>query len=645
MPPFELDNYEILDELGRGGMAVVYRARDRRLGREVALKLLHEQVANELEYRERFEREAKAAAKLSHRNVLTVYDYTGPETARGYIITELIDGPTLREFVDETGFEEPSVVALLGIALGEALEHAHVNGVIHRDVKPENVMIDSKGVPRLTDFGLARLLGGSKLTMTGALLGSPAHMAPEIIEGEPSDERSDLFSLGTTLYFAVTSRLPFDGSNPAVVLNAILKGRYTRPEDVVPTIDEDFARIINRLLEVDPNDRFSSAAEVVSALKGLLSRYGFGDPHNELKAFFESPEQKNQQTREAQQEYWKKLAYEALTEGRKAIAIRASNRLFAWNPQDEAAAAVLKDIAGMERTRAIMRAVASLIIMLLVAIFAARWVTTAPEPEEEPAPVDHGELYDSASRQVDEAVERASVRGDLAAERLAHNRAVSGAIEQALSGFGAAVAQAFARQREVELLRSQTSAGQTPPPRPRVENISAVDATSEPDPPDTEGMTDITQLAEAVTAEVRFRVWPMTAEVALDGARLGSAQTLMESGARVAVGRRAFTATVEGLDTTAEAVVDISADRPNTVTLEVPWPPARVIVQSQTSAMVLLDGHPAGRTRQSITVPITGRGTTRRVNVRVIKEGEFGPPWEDDVTVRTGEELVVRVPF
>src|SRR5512147_2235178 len=176
-------------------MAAVYLGRDTALDREVAVKVLHPHLASRAESRARFSREARAVARLSHPNIVEIYDYSGDEARDSYLVTEFIHGRTLRAFAEEVGFGLPEVGVLLARALADALVHAHSAGVIHRDLKPENVMVAEGPRPavKLADFGIARILASEeRLTMTGALVGSPHHMAPEILEGRETDARSDL---------------------------------------------------------------------------------------------------------------------------------------------------------------------------------------------------------------------------------------------------------------------------------------------------------------------------------------------------------------------------------------------------------------------------------------------------------------------
>ena len=230
-----IPRYDLLEEVGSGGMSVVYRARDTTLDREVAVKVLHRHLAGKDSERKRFRREAMAVARLRHPNILEIHDYAGDDAEEAYIVSELVRGPTLRGFAETTGFGLPEIGAMVATVLAGALAHAHALGVIHRDLKPENVMIQDDGTVKLTDFGVARMVDrDERMTMTGALLGSPAHMAPESLEGGGGDVRSDIFSLGTVLYWLACGALPYSGSSPAEVLRRIAEGHHTDPGPWIP---------------------------------------------------------------------------------------------------------------------------------------------------------------------------------------------------------------------------------------------------------------------------------------------------------------------------------------------------------------------------------------------------------------------------
>lgn len=286
-----LDKYEVLEEVGHGGMAIVYRGIDTDLQREVAIKVLHAHLADRPESRQRLKREAIAVAKLRHDNIVEIFDYSGPDTHESYIVTEFIHGPTLRQWMDDAFEPRPTIAALLIHRVALALDHAHQTGVIHRDIKPENVMVRSAdGCLKLMDFGIAQLLDNQKLTMTGQLIGSPAYMAPELINGRPLDARTDLFSLGIMLYQLATGELPFLGRNPHEVLNRIADGDYTPASHVNPAVDRELQAIIDRALALLPDDRYPSMAEFARELERYLAHCGIDAHDEDLREYFEHPE-------------------------------------------------------------------------------------------------------------------------------------------------------------------------------------------------------------------------------------------------------------------------------------------------------------------------------------------------------------------
>jgi serine/threonine-protein kinase len=286
----QIGRYRILEQLGQGGMSVVYKGVDTTLDREVAVKVLHPHLAGRLESRKRLEREAQAVARLRHPNILEVFDFSAEDAAEAYLVTEYIRGETLREFLSKQALQPPEVAAMVVYALSGALAHAHDAGVLHRDLKPENVMLREDGTLKLMDFGIAKILDrDEKMTMTGALVGSPAHMAPEIIEGEEAGTSADVFSLGTMLYLFATGSLPFSGPNTTATLRRILDGLYTDPRQLMPTVSDELAQIIARCLQRAPGDRFADAGELRDALSELLTGLGLDRPHEELTRFFQDP--------------------------------------------------------------------------------------------------------------------------------------------------------------------------------------------------------------------------------------------------------------------------------------------------------------------------------------------------------------------
>ncbi|MBW2700993.1 MAG: protein kinase [Deltaproteobacteria bacterium] len=286
----QLERYEVLEEVGRGGMAVVYRGHDRKLDREVAIKVLHAHLASEAESQQRFRLEAKAVARLKHPNIIEIYDFSDTDEGPSYIVTEFIHGSTLRAFVQQHEAFFPEVAVLITIFICEAIGHAHSEQIIHRDLKPENIMIDQSGQLKLMDFGIAKVIDQQQqMTLTGTILGSPTHMAPELLEGKALSFRSDLFSVGTILYWLATGQLPFSGNNPHQVLRRILEGSYPDPQMVNPELGINLCRIIKKALAKDPEERFASAAAMQTALRAEVAELGLDDVGAELKTCFEDP--------------------------------------------------------------------------------------------------------------------------------------------------------------------------------------------------------------------------------------------------------------------------------------------------------------------------------------------------------------------
>src|SRR6185295_7802714 len=194
-----------------------------------------------------------------------------------YIVTEFIDGKTLKQLFEHRRIRHPEVAAMIAAEIGGALAHAHAVGIIHRDVKPENVMIRKDGLLKLMDFGIAQVVDLQRMTVTGQLLGSPSYMAPELIEGKPLDFRTDVFSVGIILYQMATGSLPFAGKNPHEVLRRIGEGRFTDPRAAGRRVDETLSRIITRALARRPDDRYPDVGPLADDLRAYLSDAGLGD--------------------------------------------------------------------------------------------------------------------------------------------------------------------------------------------------------------------------------------------------------------------------------------------------------------------------------------------------------------------------------
>jgi len=348
-----LEKYELLEEIGHGGMATVYRAKDKRLGREVAVKIIHKHLRESSEVATRFTAEARAAAKLRHPNIVEVYDVSADEDRYRFLVVELIRGTTLRKVLQEHREMPAEIGAAIVLELCDALTHAHEAGIIHRDVKPENVLIElpagCKGSPhtavetpipeprpslkpdesgptpiareaadggrpssrtsidperssrrpqrakdrvviKITDFGIAKMLDAQGVTATGQVLGSPAHMAPEQIEGGEVDARTDVFAIGVLMYEALVGHLPFEGKNPAQVLRKVLDGKFPPPEAERASVGARWARILAGALAREPEHRTATPAILGDQIRGELEALGITEPATELVAYFRDPE-------------------------------------------------------------------------------------------------------------------------------------------------------------------------------------------------------------------------------------------------------------------------------------------------------------------------------------------------------------------
>jgi len=269
MEPRRLASYTLLEPIGHGGMAVVYRARQESLDRTVAVKVLSENLAASTEFMERFRREARTAASMRHPNVITVHDFGEDDRGVPYLVLEYIGGPTLADLMD-VGLDDQRIPDLLDqIAAG--LDYAHARGVIHRDIKPGNVLMTEDGRAVLADFGLAWLLEGAHLTLTGGVIGTPEYMSPEQAAGNPIDHRCDVYALGVVLYEMLVGDRPFVAETPIGVLLMHLQDEPPSLLDARPDLPLPVAEVLEKALVKDPNERYSSAGELARAFRAAFT--------------------------------------------------------------------------------------------------------------------------------------------------------------------------------------------------------------------------------------------------------------------------------------------------------------------------------------------------------------------------------------
>ncbi|MCA0753947.1 Stk1 family PASTA domain-containing Ser/Thr kinase [Paenibacillus sp. N4] len=269
--------YEILTRIGGGGMALVYKAHDVLLNRKVAVKVLRQQFVHDEEFIRRFRREAQSAAALSHPNVVSIYD-VGQEDDNHYIVMEYVEGQNLNEVIGERAPLQASEAVRIGIQIADALDHAHQNHIIHRDIKPHNILIGNNGRVKVTDFGIARAVTSSTITQTGSVIGSVHYFSPEHAKGINAGEKSDIYSLGIVLYQMLTGKLPFLGESPISVALKHLQEPFEEPRKVNPHIPQSVENVILKAMRKNPVERYGSAHEMLLALEGCMNPDRLNEP-------------------------------------------------------------------------------------------------------------------------------------------------------------------------------------------------------------------------------------------------------------------------------------------------------------------------------------------------------------------------------
>ena len=264
------DRYELLELIGSGGMGHVYKAKDNKLDRTVAVKILKEEYLDDDEFVERFHNEAQAAAKLSHSNIVAVFD-VGVDRDMHFIVMELIEGVILSDYVkkmEKLKFEEALSIS---IQIARALVHAHKNGIVHRDIKPHNVLLSKDGVAKVADFGIAKAATARTFTLSGKTVGSVHYFSPEQARGGYVDARADLYSLGVVIYEMLTGRPPFDGETPVVVAVKHLQQKLTEPKTLNPDIPDDVNKVVIKAMAKSADDRYQSAKEMLAEMEAVVA--------------------------------------------------------------------------------------------------------------------------------------------------------------------------------------------------------------------------------------------------------------------------------------------------------------------------------------------------------------------------------------
>src|SRR6184192_95819 len=273
--------YRIMRKLGTGGMANVYLAEDQELGRRVAIKILDDRHAGDDQFVERFRREAKNAASLSHPNIVSIYD-RGEAEGTYYIAMEYLDGRSLKELIVSRGPAPVNIAIDYARQILAAIRFAHRHGIVHRDIKPHNVLVDAEGRLKVTDFGIARA-GASQMTEAGSIIGTAQYLSPEQAKGAPVDQTSDLYSVGVVLYELLTGVVPFTGDTPVEIAMKHLSATPEPPSAKRPDVPRELDMVVLRALAKDPEDRYATAAEMEADL-ARVARGGAVSPATEEAA-------------------------------------------------------------------------------------------------------------------------------------------------------------------------------------------------------------------------------------------------------------------------------------------------------------------------------------------------------------------------
>ncbi len=257
--------YEVLERIGAGGMAIVYKAKDLLLNRVVTIKVLRDQFVTDEDFIRRFRREAQSAASLSHPNIVSVYD-VGKEGDTEYIVMEYVEGRNLKEIIREYAPLSTDQSINLGRQITEAIQNAHEHHIIHRDIKPHNILVSEDGHAKVTDFGIARAVSSATVTHTGDIIGSVHYLSPEQAKGLQSNEQSDIYSLGIVLYELITGKVPYDGETPITIALKHLQEQPVLPSKINPRIEKEFEAVIMRAIAKSPEQRYLSAKDLLADL-------------------------------------------------------------------------------------------------------------------------------------------------------------------------------------------------------------------------------------------------------------------------------------------------------------------------------------------------------------------------------------------
>ncbi len=333
-----IKDYEITELIATGGMAAIYKATQRSSGQTVAIKILHGHLAQDKDFITRFEREARAAADLKHQNIIDILGYGHAEGVY-YIAMQYVDGKSLKELINSTRFMPHDIALAIVYEICQGIEHAHQKGVVHRDIKPANILVDKDGNVKITDFGLAQAQDLTSITVTGAIVGTPAYMSPEQAAGKKIDIRSDIFSLGVVVYEMVTGTKPFHGDSYSSVIHAILTTPAPKPIEANPVLSAKIDAIIQKMLKKDMDKRYQNINQVSDAIYSHFRAQNIEVSHKQIGLFIHDPQLISDNMIQEAKEIYSKRGLYYLSRGKANVddAIDAFTKVQYLDPSDEQA--------------------------------------------------------------------------------------------------------------------------------------------------------------------------------------------------------------------------------------------------------------------------------------------------------------------
>jgi serine/threonine-protein kinase len=607
----QLGRYKLIEEIGRGGMAVVYKAYDTSLNREVAIKLLHPHLISHREARERFKREAHSIANLSHPSIVEVYDYAETKDDDVFIVMALIEGITLREFLKNQK-NSPMLsegAALIAREILMALAVAHSKGIVHRDVKPENILIGKNGNLLLSDFGIAYLSGIGQMTVTGQILGSPTYMSPEHIEGSSVDARTDIFSVGILLYEMTVGTLPFNGNTPHQIIKRVVEGYYDHPLGCNPSIGHGVASVIVKCLQSRPELRYQTAKEAADQLDLLLKEAEINTPEKELKEFFDNPDKWNDKIKKRIIPKSLQLGKAAQKAGKYPEAMDHFNRILALDPQNENALAAVNTLSKRRQLRRAMERFGVLIAIILTI-----------------GAVTFGILYSGNSISPDDTETEPAAEPDLNSKNQSPKQ------QPAISPLNS-LPKATAPQIVIIEKDSETAAPLKSEPTEILKTKKVKKIKKQPHP----------KTKAIQTRTVIFNPFPMRVKITIDNEEKFDYKTTDRS-RDLTLGKHKVTflpADKRVLPLTKEFSVQ-AGDRPMTIGARLKWKPGQLLIRSNVNGFVSVQGRSTGQTNSKFSVPIQN-GPTEKLKI-IISAPDYLPVTQL-VTITAGTTTSLVIPL